>query len=145
MSRTGQQRLDAIVPAIERRDAFRERVTAAEGDAVRCADLMAEAISMKLESNGIETVGRNGKVTVSMENVCASHCLIYARDAYLKARSATLLGNDGGIAMTGEWQPIETAPENTDILTWSSRNDECFCVDRFHWVTDIGKSPERND
>ena len=92
MSRTGQQRLDAIVPAIERRDAFRERVAAAEGDAVRCADLMAEAITMKIESNGMEAVGRNGKVTVSMENVCASHCLIYARDAYLKARGSNAAG-----------------------------------------------------
>jgi hypothetical protein len=40
-------------------------------------------------------------------------------------------------ATVSEWQPIETAPENTDILTWSSYNEDPFCVDRFHWVTDI--------
>lgn len=90
MSRTGQQRLDAIEPALARREEFRERVEAAEGDAVRCADLMAEAITMKIESNGLETVGRNGKVTVSIENVTASHCLIYARDAYLRARGSNI-------------------------------------------------------
>ena len=88
MSRTGQQRLDAIPAAIERRDEFRRRVEAVGPDATRCADLMAEAITMKIESNGLETVGKNGKVTVSIENVCASHCLIYARDAYLKARGS---------------------------------------------------------
>lgn len=99
MSRTGQQRLDAIPDAIERRDEFRVRVVAAGSDIMRCADLMAEAIAMKLESNGLETVGRNGKVTVSMENVCASHCLIYARDAYMIARmsnSARINGPVGG-------------------------------------------------
>lgn len=88
MTRTGQQRLDAIPAAIDRRDEFHARVKAAEGDATRCADLMAEAVSMKIEANGLETVGRNGKVTVSIESVCASHCLIYARDAYLKARGS---------------------------------------------------------
>jgi hypothetical protein len=37
-----------------------------------------------------------------------------------------------------EWQPIETAPENTDILCWSSYNDsDPFHVDRFRWVTEI--------
>jgi hypothetical protein len=88
MNRTGQQRLDAIEPAISRRDEFRERVTAAEGDAVRCADLMAEAISMKLEANGLEAVGRNGKKTISIEDVTAYHCMISAKDAYLRARGS---------------------------------------------------------
>jgi hypothetical protein len=37
-----------------------------------------------------------------------------------------------------EWQQIETAPENTDILTWSSYNtDEPFSVDRFRWLEEI--------
>ena len=88
MSRTGQQRLDAIEPAIERRDEFRECVTAAEGDEVRCADLMAEAITMKINANMLECVGRNGKITVSIEEVCAAHCMISARDAYLRARGS---------------------------------------------------------
>jgi hypothetical protein len=36
------------------------------------------------------------------------------------------------------WQRIETAPENTEILTWSSYNDEQpYCVDRFQWVVEI--------
>lgn len=87
MSRSGQQRLDAIPAAIERRDMFKRKVEDAGRSVERCADLMAEAIAMKIESNMLETVGRNGKVTVSIENVCASHCLIYARDAYLAARA----------------------------------------------------------
>jgi histone H3/H4 len=88
MSRTGQQRLDSIPAAVERRDEFRGRVVAAEGDAVRCADLMAEAISMQIEANHMETVGHNGKVTVSVEDVMAGHCMIDARDAYLRARGS---------------------------------------------------------
>lgn len=92
MSRTGQQRLDAIPAAIERRDEFRERVNAAEGDAVRCADLMAEAISMQIEANHMETVGKGGKVTVSVDDVMAGHCMISARDAYLRARGSNAPG-----------------------------------------------------
>lgn len=88
MSRTGQQRLDAITPAIERRDEFKLRVTAAEGDATRCADLMAESIQMLLDANGLETVGRDGRVTVGIEKVTAAHCMIGARDAYLRARGS---------------------------------------------------------
>lgn len=86
MSRAGQQRLDAIPAAIERRDEFRARVDAAKGDAVRCADLMAEAITMQIDANHMEVVGKNGKVTVSIEEVMAAHCLIAAKEAYLKAR-----------------------------------------------------------
>ena len=87
MSRTGQQRLDAIEPAINRRDDFRRVVDAVGADVGRLADLMAEAITMRIEASGLETVGKNGKVTVSVEAVCASHCMIYVRDAYLKAKS----------------------------------------------------------
>lgn len=35
------------------------------------------------------------------------------------------------------WQPIATAPEGVDVLTWSSYNEEPYCVDRFRWVTEI--------
>lgn len=94
MSRTGQQRLDAIMPAIERRDAFRLRVEAAEGDARLCADLMAEAITMKIEANMMETVGKTGKVTVSIEQVTTAHCLLSSRDAYLRARDYGLTRDD---------------------------------------------------
>jgi hypothetical protein len=90
MSRTGQQRLDAIPAAIERRERFLHRVAAAGDDTLRCADLMVEAISMRIEANGLETVGRSGKVTVSVESVMASHCMISAKEAYLKARSVAV-------------------------------------------------------
>lgn len=88
MGRTGIQRLEAIEPALARRDEFYGHVEAAEGDAVRCADLMAEAITMQIEANHMEVVGRNGKVTVSIEDVTAGHCMIKARDAYLRARGS---------------------------------------------------------
>jgi hypothetical protein len=88
MSRTGQQRLDAILPAVARRDEFCERVKAAEGDAVRCADLMAEAITMQIDANHLEVVGKSGKVTVGIEDVMAGHCMIDARNAYLRARGS---------------------------------------------------------
>jgi len=88
MSRTGQQRLDAIEPAIRRRDEFRDRVASAEGDAARCSDLMAEAILMQIEANHLETVGKNGRVFVSIDDVCAAHCMLAARDAYLRARGS---------------------------------------------------------
>ncbi len=86
MNRTGQQRLDAIQPAIDQRDAFRDRVKAADGDWPVLADLMAEAITMQIDANGLEVVGRNGKKTVCIEHVCAAHCLIAAKMAYLQAR-----------------------------------------------------------
>ena len=88
MSRTGLQRLDAIPAAIEKRDEFLTRVKVAEGDTSRCADLMAEAITMQIDANHMETVGRNGKVTASIEDVAAGHCMIDARDAYLRARGS---------------------------------------------------------
>lgn len=94
MSRTGQQRLDAIPGAIERRDEFLARVKAADGDAVRCADLMAEAISMQIDANHMEVVGRNGKVTVSVDDICAAHCMIAAKGAYLLARRSNAPGRE---------------------------------------------------
>jgi hypothetical protein len=82
--RTGQQRLDAILPAIERRDTFLARVKIA---AAVLADLMAEAIDMLYEANGLETVGRDGRVTECIERVTAAHCMFAARDAYRCSRS----------------------------------------------------------
>ncbi|MGY3581373.1 hypothetical protein ACVIGB_000558 [Bradyrhizobium sp. USDA 4341] len=88
MNRTGRQRLDAIPAAMERREQFYARVKEAEGDAVRCADLMAEAIAMKFEANGLETVGRDGRQTASIEELVSVHCMLEARDAYLRARGS---------------------------------------------------------
>lgn len=88
MTRTGLQRLDAIEPSLARREEFYERVAAAEGDAVRCADLMAEAIQMKFEANGMEAVGRDGRKTVAIEEVVSAHCMLKAREAYLRARGS---------------------------------------------------------
>ena len=87
-TRTGQQRLDAIPAAVERRDEFRRRVGEAAGDAVRCADLMAEAIQMHLDANMLEPVGKSGKATICIEDVMASYCLKTARVAYLAARGS---------------------------------------------------------
>ena len=81
MSRSGLARLQAIQPAIERRDRFLGRIKqASTRDAV--AALMAEAIDMHIEANGHEPVGRDGRATVCMEDICASHCLRAAREAY---------------------------------------------------------------
>jgi hypothetical protein len=88
MNRTGQQRLEAIPGALDRRDEFLQRTKAAHGDPVRLADLMAEAIGMLCEANGLETVGRDGRATVCIEKVTAAHCMFGARDAYLKARGS---------------------------------------------------------
>lgn len=86
--RTGQQRLDDIPAAIDRRDEFLARVGPAKGDLTRCADLMAEAIAMRVEANQLEVVGRDGKRTKTVEDVVADHCLIAARNAYLEARGS---------------------------------------------------------
>jgi hypothetical protein len=90
MKRTGQQRLDAIEPALHRRGEFCVRIAEAEGDAVRCADLMAEAIQMKFEANGMEPVSRDGRKTVGIEEVMSAHCMLAARDAYLRARGSNI-------------------------------------------------------
>lgn len=88
MSRTGQQRLDAIQPAIDARDEFFERVKVAKDDVARLSDLMAEAIHFLYRANGVETVGKDGRVTVSIEKVTAAHCMFAAREAYLLARGS---------------------------------------------------------
>lgn len=88
MSRTAQQRLDATLAAIERRNEFLKRVEQAADDSVRLSDLMAEAIQMLYESNGLETVGQDGRVWASIENMVAAHCMLGARTAYLKSRGS---------------------------------------------------------
>ena len=43
-----------------------------------------------------------------------------------------------------EWQPIETAPENTDILTYADFDDaQPVGVSRFRWVTEIVDDVEK--
>lgn len=88
MKRTGLQRFEAIQPAVERGKEFRRRVTDAAGDAVKCADLMAEAIAMDREQRGLEPVGRDGRAQFTMERLEACYCLDAAREAYLKARGS---------------------------------------------------------
>lgn len=74
--------------AIERTAEFKERLAAAEGDAVRCADLMAEAIAMDREARGIGFVGRDGRSIFEFERLQACYCLDDARAAYLRARGS---------------------------------------------------------
>ena len=88
MQRTGRQRLEEIPAAIHRGEEFHDRLIDADGDAARCADLMAEAIAMHREAMALETVGMNGKSTFSAEEVVASHCMQDSRIAYLKARGS---------------------------------------------------------
>jgi hypothetical protein len=88
MRRTGQQRLEAMPLAVQRADEFKVRVKEAEGDTIRCADLMAEAIQMQYDANGIGTVGNDGRAFVEMESIAAAWCLIAARDAYFRARGS---------------------------------------------------------
>jgi hypothetical protein len=52
---------------------------------------MAEAITMQIEANHMETVGKGGKVTVCLEEIMAAHCMVDARDAYLRARGSNAL------------------------------------------------------
>jgi hypothetical protein len=86
--RTGQERLDAIPAALERAEEFKRRIAEAAGDVVRLSDLMAEAIWMLREANGLEVVGRDGREVVGIEKVTATHCMLDAREAYLKARGS---------------------------------------------------------
>lgn len=92
MRRTGQQRLDAMPAAIERTTEFKERLAAAEGDAVRCADMMAEAIAMDREARGIGVVGHDGRSMFEFERLQACYCLDDARAAYLRARGSNSVG-----------------------------------------------------
>jgi hypothetical protein len=88
MKRTGQQRIDAIPAALERGEDFRRRVAEAAGDAVRCADLMAEAIAMDREARGMGVVGSDGRSFFEFERLQACYCLDAARAEYLRARGS---------------------------------------------------------
>lgn len=85
-NRTATQRLEAMSDAIKRGEAFRARVTEAADDVLRCADLMAEAVEMVREANGLEVVGRDGRATLTMEDLQAFYCLDAAKKAYIKLR-----------------------------------------------------------
>lgn len=86
--RTGQQRIEAMPAASARGEDFRRRVTEASGDAVRCADLMAEAIAMDREARGLGVVGHDGRSYFEFERLQACYCLDAARAEYLKARGS---------------------------------------------------------
>lgn len=86
--RSGEDRLSAIPAAVARGDEFKERVKQAEGDAVRLADMMAEAITMDRDARSIESVGRDGRTVFSMERLIACHCMDAAKVAYLRARGS---------------------------------------------------------
>lgn len=88
MARSGQQRLDATPEAMVRRTEFLGRVKDAEGDPVRCADLMVEAITMLYDANGLEPIGNDGRSFACIETMVAAHCMFGARDAYLRARGS---------------------------------------------------------
>lgn len=82
MARTAKARLEAISGAIAARDAFLARVERADGGLEDAARLMAEAIDMHFAANGLEIVGHDGRATVCVEDISASHCLKAAREAY---------------------------------------------------------------
>jgi len=86
--RTSQDRINAFPIAIERTAEFKQRIAQAEGDAVECADLMAEAIAMDREARGLGYVGRDGRSFFEFERLQACYCLDDARSAYLRARGS---------------------------------------------------------
>lgn len=86
--RTGQQRIDAFPAAHAREAEFQRRVIDADGDAVRCADLMAEAIAMDREARGLGVIGHDGRSFFELERMLACYCLDSSRAAYLKARGS---------------------------------------------------------
>lgn len=87
-NRTAWDRINAIPAAVARGEAFRQRVTEAAGDAVKLADLMAEAIAMAREARGLDSVGRDGRSVVGVEEMQAAYCMDAAAGAYLKARGS---------------------------------------------------------
>lgn len=89
MSRTGLERLNAIEPAVAAGNAFLARVKDAEGDLLRCADLMAEAIGLSRDVRRLETIGRDGRSAISMEELQCMYCVDGAREAYLRARTGS--------------------------------------------------------
>jgi hypothetical protein len=88
MSRSAQQRMDAITEALRRGEEFRARVAAAGDDVLVLADLMAEAIAMDRESRSLEPVGRDHRVYFAFERLQAMYCLDTVRAAYVTARKA---------------------------------------------------------
>jgi hypothetical protein len=49
---------------------------------------MAEAITTQVKASHLETVKTSGRVMLCVEEVMAGHCMIAARDAYLRARGS---------------------------------------------------------
>lgn len=89
MTRTFKQRLDAIPVAEEAKAKFIARLRDATGDPDAIAFLMAEAIDMSIQANGVETIGRDGRVMVCIEQVFAAHCMVAAVAAFRAATSQT--------------------------------------------------------
>lgn len=87
MKRNARERLDAIPNAIAAGEAFRSRVAGAAGDPETLALLMAEAIQMHVDANGLEVIGRDGRLTMCVEALQADYCMIDARKAFLAAIS----------------------------------------------------------
>lgn len=93
--RTAKERMNAIPGVIARTEEFKLRVVASEGDAVRCADLMAEAIAMDREARGLGYVGRDGRSYFEFERMHACYCLDDSRAAYLRARGSNSTNGQG--------------------------------------------------
>lgn len=83
----------SIEEALRAKDDFMGRVKLAEANSAWCADLLAEAVDMHVVANGLETVGHDGRVRVTPQDVFASHCLIAARDAYRRC-TPIFIGSD---------------------------------------------------
>jgi len=79
-SRTAKERVAATMPAIAARDNFLRRLAGADRDTI--VVMMVEAIDMHLAANGLDPVGGDGRAVVSVEEICASHCLRAAREAF---------------------------------------------------------------
>lgn len=69
----------AMQAALARRDQFLSRLECAH-DLAELWGMTMEAINMHLEANALETVGRDMRVRVTMQSICASHCLKALRD-----------------------------------------------------------------
>lgn len=80
-SRPALVRIAAMHRAMDRGEAFRQRVREAAGDAARLADLMAEAVDMLR--------GSRENASSRLDAVEADYCLDTVRAAYLAARVAT--------------------------------------------------------
>jgi hypothetical protein len=72
--------VEALEAAIARRDKFLSRLE--QADPTDWLPMIAEAIGMHLEANSLETVGRDMRVRVTLQSICASHCLKAIRDKW---------------------------------------------------------------